>query len=91
MFLLCTVKLICYVRVNKSKFYRFFFAIVPLKLFEFNLAYMLNFMSLTLVYLRTKVLHGCCKPVFINLRQYTNLTLPVIEFPFHKELSSEKI
>ena len=43
------------------------------------------------IYLRTKVLHGCCKPVFITLRLYTNLTLPVIEFPFHKELSSEKI
>ena len=45
----------------------------------------------TYIYVWTKVLHGCCKPVFITLRFYTNLTLPVIEFPFHKELSGEKI
>ena len=41
--------------------------------------------------LRTKVLHGCCKPAFITLGLYTNLTLPVTELFFHKELSSEKI
>ena len=67
----------------------FFFAIVPLKLVEYNLAYMLNFMSLTLVYLRTKVLHGCCKPVFIKIIHQSYPS--IIEFPFHKELSSEKI
>ena len=43
------------------------------------------------VYLRIKVLHGCCKPVYITLRLYTNLTLPVTEFPFHKKLSSENM
>ena len=43
------------------------------------------------MYLRTKVLRGCCKPVFITLRLYTNLTLPVIDFPFDKEISSDKI
>ena len=43
------------------------------------------------MYLRTKFLHGCCKPVAITLRLYTNLTLPVIEFSFHKDLFSEKI
>ena len=36
-------------------------------------------------------MHRCFNPFFITLRLYTNLTLPVIEFPFHKELSNEKI
>ena len=43
------------------------------------------------IYLRTKVLHGCCKLVFNILRLYINLTLFIIEFPFHREFSSEKI
>ena len=43
------------------------------------------------IYLRTKVLHGCFKPIFITLRLYTSITLPITEFPFHKELVSEKI
>ena len=43
------------------------------------------------IYLRTQVLHGCCKPVFLTLRLYTNLTLPVVELPFYKEFSNEKM
>ena len=41
-----------------------------------------------IVYLSTKVLHGYFKPVFITLIFYASLTLPVIEFPFQKELFS---
>ena len=42
------------------------------------------------IYLTKNVLHGCWKPVFITLRQFTNLTIPVIAFPSHKELYSGK-
>ena len=45
------------------------------------------------LYLRTKVLHGCCtcKPVFITLRLYTNLTLPVIEVRATKSLTPKAL
>ena len=42
-----------------------------------------------IVYLSTKVLFGYFKTVFITSICYTNLTLPVTEFPFQKELFSE--
>ena len=54
------------IKVNFIDFFLQLYLLI--KLVEYNLAYMLNFISLTLVYLRTKVLHGCCKPVFITLR-----------------------
>ena len=43
------------------------------------------------IYLKTKVLHGYIKPIFITLRKYINFTISVIEIPFQKELSSQNI
>ena len=46
---------------------------------------------LLILYLKIKVLHGCFKPIIITLREYTDITLSVIELPFQKEIFSEKI